>query len=46
MKCKLIMMPLLISELVQAGNDIDVYLQPLIDGPLYCGEKRGHQNVG
>jgi hypothetical protein len=28
MKHKFIMMPLLISGLVQVGNDIDVYLQP------------------
>jgi hypothetical protein len=30
MKHKFIMMPLLISEPVQVGNDIDMYLQPLI----------------
>jgi hypothetical protein len=34
MKCKFIMMPLLISQPVQVGNDIDVYLQPLIDDLL------------
>jgi hypothetical protein len=34
MKHKFIMMSLLINELVQVGNDIDVYLQPLIDDLL------------
>jgi hypothetical protein len=34
MKCKIIMMPLLISVPVQVGNDIDVYLQSLIDDLL------------
>jgi hypothetical protein len=34
MKCKFIMMPLLIGGIVQVGNDIDVYLQPLIDDLL------------
>jgi hypothetical protein len=41
MKCKFIMMPLLISGPVQVGNDIDVYLQPLIDGLLVLWEKEG-----
>jgi hypothetical protein len=45
MKRKFIMMPLLISGPVQVGNDIDVYLQPLIDDSLCCG-KRGRQNMG
>jgi hypothetical protein len=39
MKHKLIMMPLLISGPVQVGNDIDMYLQPLIDGLLIMWEK-------
>jgi hypothetical protein len=34
MKCKFVMMPLLISVPVQVGNDIDVYLQSLIDDLL------------
>jgi hypothetical protein len=34
MKCKFIMMPLLISGSVQVGNDIDVYLHLLIDDLL------------
>jgi hypothetical protein len=34
MKHKFIMMSLLINGLVQVGNDIDVYLQPLIDDLL------------
>jgi hypothetical protein len=33
------MMPLLISGPVQAGNDIDVYLQPLIYDLLVLWEK-------
>jgi hypothetical protein len=41
MKCKFIMMPLLISGPVQVGNDIDVYLQPLIDDLLVLWEKEG-----
>jgi hypothetical protein len=41
MKHKFIMMPLLISGLVQVGNDIDVYLQPLIDDILILWEKEG-----
>jgi hypothetical protein len=41
MKHKLIMMPLLISGPVQVGNDIDVYLQPLIDDLLALWEKEG-----
>jgi hypothetical protein len=41
MKRKFIMMPLLISRLVQVGNDIDVYLQPLIDDLLILWEKEG-----
>jgi hypothetical protein len=40
MKRNFIMIPLLISGPVQAGNDIDVYLQPLIDDLLYYGKKR------
>jgi hypothetical protein len=40
MKRKFIMMPLLISGLVQVGNYIDVYLQPLIDDLLVLWEKR------
>jgi hypothetical protein len=39
MKHKLIMMPLLISGPVQVGSDIDMYLQPLIDGLLIMWEK-------
>jgi hypothetical protein len=35
------MMPLLIIGLVQVGNDIDVYLQPLIDDLLVLWEKEG-----
>jgi hypothetical protein len=34
-------MHLLISGLVQVGNDIDVYLQPLIDDLLVRWEKEG-----
>jgi hypothetical protein len=41
MKRKFIMMPLLISGPVQVGNDIDVYLQPLIDDLLVLWEKVG-----
>jgi hypothetical protein len=41
MKHKFIMMPLLISGPVQVGNDIDVYLQPLIDDLLVLWEKEG-----
>jgi hypothetical protein len=41
MKRKLIMMPLLISGLVHISNDIDVYLQPLIDDLLVLWEKEG-----
>jgi hypothetical protein len=40
MKCKFIMMSLLISGPIQVGNDIDVYLQPLIDDLLVLWEKR------
>jgi hypothetical protein len=39
MKQKFIMMPLLISRPDQVGNDIDVYLQPLIDDLLVLREK-------
>jgi hypothetical protein len=46
MKRKFIMMPLLISGLVQVGNDIDVYLHPLIDDLLVLWEKRGCKNLG
>jgi hypothetical protein len=35
------MKPLLISELVQIGNDIDVYFEPLIDDLLVLWEKDG-----
>jgi hypothetical protein len=45
MKRKFIMMPLMISGPIQVGNDIDVYLQPLMMTSLYCG-KRGRKNVG
>jgi hypothetical protein len=41
MKHKFIMMSLLISGLVQVGNDIDVYSQPLIDDLLVLWEKEG-----
>jgi hypothetical protein len=41
MKRKFIMMPLLISGTVQVGNDIDVFLQPLIDDLLVLWEKEG-----
>jgi hypothetical protein len=41
MKHKFIMMPLLISGPVQVGNDIDVYLQPLIDDLLVLWKKEG-----
>jgi hypothetical protein len=40
MKCKFIRMPLLISGPVQVGNDIDVYLQPLIDDLFVLWKKR------
>jgi hypothetical protein len=40
MKRKFIMMPLLISGLVQIGNDIDVYFEPLIDDLLVLWEKK------
>jgi hypothetical protein len=41
MKRKFIMMPLLISGPVQVSNDIDVYLQLLIDDLLVLWEKEG-----
>jgi hypothetical protein len=41
MKRKFIMMPLLISEPIQVDNDINVYLQPLIDDLLLLWEKEG-----
>jgi hypothetical protein len=41
MKSKFIMMPLLISGPVQVSNNIDVYLQPLIDDLLVLWEKEG-----
>jgi hypothetical protein len=41
MKRKLTMMPLLISRPVQVGNNIDVYLQQLIDDLLVLWEKEG-----
>jgi hypothetical protein len=40
MKREFIMMPLLISWHVLVGNDIDVYLQPLINDLLVLWEKR------
>jgi hypothetical protein len=40
MKYKFIMVPLLISGPIQVDNDIDVYLQPLIDDLLVLWEKR------
>ena len=40
-KRKFIMMPLLISGPVQVGNDVDVYLQPLLDDLLELCEKEG-----
>jgi hypothetical protein len=39
MKCMFIIMHLLISGPVQVSNDIDVYLQPLIDDLLVLWEK-------
>jgi hypothetical protein len=41
MKRKFILIPLLISGLVQVGNDIDVCLQPLINDLLVLWEKEG-----
>jgi hypothetical protein len=41
MKHKFIMMPLLISGPVRVGNDIDVYLKPVIDDLLVLWEKEG-----
>jgi hypothetical protein len=41
MKRKFIMMPLFINGPVQVGNDIAVYLQPLIDDILVLWEKEG-----
>jgi hypothetical protein len=41
MKLKFIIMPLLISGLVQVSNDIDVYLQPLIDDLPVLWEREG-----
>jgi hypothetical protein len=41
MKRKFIMMPLLLSGPIQVRNDIDVYLQPLIDDLLVLWEKEG-----
>jgi hypothetical protein len=41
MKHKFIMMPLLINGLVHVSNDIDMYLQPLIDDLLVLWEKEG-----
>jgi hypothetical protein len=35
------MVPLLINGPVQVGNDIDVYLQPLINDLLVLWEKEG-----
>jgi hypothetical protein len=43
MKRKFIMIPLLISGPVQVGNDIDVYLHPLIDDLLVLWEKRAYE---
>jgi hypothetical protein len=41
MKHRFIMLPLLICGPVQVGNDIDVYLQQLIDDLLVLWEKEG-----
>jgi hypothetical protein len=41
MKLKFIIMSLLISGLVQVSNDIDVYLQPLIDDLPVLWERDG-----
>jgi hypothetical protein len=46
MKRKFKMMPLLISGPVQVGNDIDVYLQPLIDHFLVMWGKIRRKNAG
>jgi hypothetical protein len=45
-KCKFVMISLLISGLVQVSNDIDVYLHPLIDDLLVLCKKIGCKNVG
>ena len=41
MKRKFIMMPVLIQGPRQPGNDIDVYLRPLIDKLLILWNKEG-----
>jgi hypothetical protein len=41
MKRKFIMMPVLIQGPKQPGNDIDVYLRPLVDELLQLWDKRG-----
>jgi hypothetical protein len=41
MKRKFIMMPVLISGPKQPGNDIDVYLKPLVDGLLLLWKEKG-----
>jgi hypothetical protein len=41
MKRKIIMMPVLIQGLWQPGNNIDVYLRPLVDELLQLWNKPG-----
>jgi hypothetical protein len=41
MKHKFIMMPVLMLGPKQPGNDIYVYLKPLVDNFLCCGKRRG-----
>jgi hypothetical protein len=41
MKQKFIMMPVLIQGLKQLGNDIDMYLRPLVDKILQLWAKPG-----
>ena len=41
MKRKFIMMPVLISGPKQPGNDIDVYLKPLVDSLLLLWKEEG-----
>ena len=41
MKLKFIMMPVLITGPKQPGNDIDVYLKPLIDVLLLLWKEEG-----
>ena len=40
MKRKYLMMPVLIQGPKQPGNDIDVYLRPLVDELLCCGRRK------